>query len=57
MADHKVRFAVYPTNHAARYSMSFICVCGEPAMGYSDDEKGLFYGTCPNGHTGTVVAS
>lgn len=57
MAVGKVRFAVYPNDRTARYSMSFICVCGSPAMAYSDDKKGLFYGGCPNGHTGSVMAS
>ncbi|GAA3180623.1 hypothetical protein [Nonomuraea roseoviolacea] len=53
----KTRFAVYKTNSAPKYAMAYICTCKEPAIGYSDDQYGLFIGVCPNNHRSTVMAS
>ncbi|NUW30744.1 hypothetical protein HTZ77_04810 [Nonomuraea sp. SMC257] len=54
----KTQFAVYRTNPNANYTMAYNCgQCGEPVVGYSDDEYGLFVGQCGNGHSSTVMAS
>lgn len=54
----KTKFAVYKnTGSGAAYAMAYICHCEEPAIGYGDDMKGLFTGTCGNGHESTVMAS
>lgn len=51
-------FAVYETNHDAKYAMAYNCRnCGRPVIGYGDDEKGLFNGVCENGHGTSVMAS
>lgn len=57
MKPKKVDFAVYKRNDNAAYTMAYNCVCGKPVIGYSDDAKGLFTGTCENGHESTVMAS
>ncbi|WP_153262169.1 hypothetical protein [Nonomuraea phyllanthi] len=54
----KTKFAVYKNNTtSAAYAMAYVCGCGEPVIGYGDDMKGLFVGTCGNGHESTVMAS
>lgn len=52
------KFAVYKNNaNNAAYAMAYVCGCGEPVIGYGDDEKGLFTGQCSSGHSATVMAS
>jgi hypothetical protein len=53
----KTKFSVYRKNCEAAYTMSYICDCGEPSIAYGDDERGMFVGTCGNGHRVTVTAS
>ena len=53
------RFAVYKNNNCgAAYAMAYNCgQCGDPVIGYGDDERGMFVGRCGNGHDSTVMAS
>lgn len=58
MKPKKTDFAVYERNDDAKYTMAYNCSeCGKPVIGYSDDKKGLFFGTCENGHETNVMAS
>jgi hypothetical protein len=52
----KTTFAVYE-NTGSAYVMAYICTCGKVAVAFGDDSHGLFLGTCPEGHTATVMAS
>lgn len=49
-------FAVYK-NTGAKQVMAYSCSCGLLVVGFGDDMKGLFVGTCGAGHTTTVTAS